>query len=215
MAANRAACAVGHHQPVGLNVKRAFGRFHRQRGVCVVACHRRHLVLPADVGPQFEGAGNEHLLDVVLLQVDHAGALVAGIGHQVELVDLVFFQKGAANVPAHAQAAGLVGNAQAVQDFERALGVTHRPRADRDGLVVVQHQHLKALQTRIDGRRQAHRPCANHDQRFALRRCGHQVGRRLVGINRVDVSTHVQAPNWSKSTLWCSDRNLPLINRFT
>jgi hypothetical protein len=31
-----------------------------------------------------------------LLQIDHAGAFVARVGHQIELVDLVFFQKGAA-----------------------------------------------------------------------------------------------------------------------
>ena len=215
MAADRAACAVGHHQPVGFDVKRAFGRFHRQRGVCVVALHSGHLVLPADVGLQFKCACNQHLLDVVLLQIDHAGALVARVGHQVELVDLVFFQKSAANVPAHAQATSLVGNAQTVQNFERALGVANGPRADRHGLVVVQHQHFKPLQTGINGRGQAHRPCANDDQRFALRRRGHQVGRRLVRINRVDVSTHVRAPEWSKSTLRCPGRNLPLINQFT
>ena len=215
MAADGAACAIGHHQPVGFDVERAFGRLHRQRSVRVVGRDGSDFVLPANVRAQFQRSGDQHFLHMVLLQVDHAGALVAGVGHQVELVHLVFFEEGAANVPAHAQAAGLVGNAQAVQNFQRSLGVAHRPRADRHGLVVVQHQHLKPLQTGINGCSQAHRPRANDDQGFALRRRGHQVGRRLVRINRVDVSTHVRAPEWSKSTLRCPGRNLPLINQFT
>ncbi len=118
MTANRAACAVGHHQPVGLDVKRAVGRFHRQRGVVVMARHGGDLMLPADVGTQRQCTGDQHFLNVVLLQVDHAGALVPCVGHQVELVNLAFIEEGAANVPAHAQLAGLLGNAQAIQDFK-------------------------------------------------------------------------------------------------
>jgi len=199
MAADRAARAIGHHQPVGLDVKRAVGRFHRQRGVVVVAGDGRDLVLPADVGTEFERAGDQHFLDVVLLQVDHARALVARIGHQVELVDLVLFEEGAADVPAHAQRTGRVGNAQAVQYFKRAFGIANRTRADGDGLVVVEHQHVQPLQAGVHGRSQAHRAGANDDQRFAQRRRGLQVGRRLVRINRVDVSPHRVSPVVVKS----------------
>ncbi len=176
MAANGAACAIGHHQPVGFDVKVAVGRFHRQGGVVALAVHGSHFVLPADVGPERQSAGDQHLLDVVLLEVDHAGALVACVRHQVELVDLVFFQKGATDVPAHTHVASLLGDAQPIQNFERSFGVAHRPRADRHRLVVVEHQHVQALQTGVDGSGQAHRPGSNDDQRLALRWRRPQVG---------------------------------------
>ena len=190
VAANRAACAVGHHQPIGFDVERAVGRFHGEGGVVVMTRDGGDLVLPTNVGAEFERARDQHFLDVVLLQVDHARALVAGVGHQVELVNLVFFQKSAADVPAHAQLAGLIGNAQTVKDFERALGIADGTRTDRDGLVVIEHQHLEPLQACINRGGQAHGACANDDQGAALRRLGAQVVRRFVGIDGVDVSTH-------------------------
>jgi len=190
VATDRAASAIGHHQPVGLDVKATIGRFDRERGVVLVARDGGDLVLPADVGAELKRARDQHFFDVVLLQVDHARALVARIGHQVELVNLLLVEEGAANVPAHAQAAGLLGDAQAVQDFQRTLGVTHGARTHRDGFVVVEHQHLQALQPGVDRGGQADGAGANDDQRLAQRRAGAQVGRRLVGINWVDVSAH-------------------------
>jgi len=61
-----------------------------------------HLVFPAQVHTERFGAPHQRFFQVVLLQVDHAGALVAGVGHEVEAVDLFFAQEGAAHIPAHA-----------------------------------------------------------------------------------------------------------------
>ena len=68
-------------------------------------------------------AGDHHLFQVVLLQVDHAGALVAGVGHQVEAIHLLLAEEGAPDVPAHALVAQRVTHAQAVEHFKRAFGV--------------------------------------------------------------------------------------------
>jgi hypothetical protein len=121
--ADRAARAVGHDQPVGLDVKSAVGGVHAQADMVRLIAHTHHLVAPADVGAQFQGAGHHHFFQVVLLQVDHAGALVAGVGHQVEAIHLLLAEEGAPHVPAHALVAQRVAHAQAVEHFERAFGV--------------------------------------------------------------------------------------------
>ena len=89
MATHRAARTIGHHQPIGLDVKRAVGRFDREGGDIRRGRDRRDFVLPSNVCPQGQGPGDQHFLDVVLLQIDHARPFVARIGHQVELVHLV------------------------------------------------------------------------------------------------------------------------------
>ena len=203
VAANRTARPIGHHQPIGLDIQAAIRRFYRQRGVVGSGGDSGHFVLPADVCAQFQCPGDQHFLHVVLLQIDHAGALVSRIGHQVELVHLFLFQKSTANVPAHAHVAGLVGNAQSVQNFERTLGIANRARADRHGFVIVQHQHLQPLQAGINGGSQTHRACANDDQRLALRRFAHQVCGGFVGVNRVGVGTHVKSSQMVKNTFRC------------
>jgi hypothetical protein len=167
-----------------------------------------HFVLPTDVSAQRQSTRNQHFFDVVLLQIDHAGALVTGVGHQVELVHLFLLQEGAANVPAHAHGAGLIGDPQAVQDFQCAFGIAHGPRTHRDGFVVVQNQHIQALQAGVDGRRQTHRTGTNDDQGPALRRRGHQVGWRLVGINWIGICTHAWSPAMRKAPLGARARNL-------
>ena len=208
MAANGAARPIGHHQPIGLNVKTAIGRLYSQGGVVSTGRHGHHLVLPTQIGPQLLGARNQHFLNVVLLQIDHAGALVTRIGHQVELVNLFLLQKSAANVPAHPQLARLIGNAQAVQNFERTLGITNRARTHRNGFVIVQHQHIQPLQAGIYGGSQPHGACANHNEGLAQRRLRHQVCRGFVGVNRVDVSTHWGSPAMRKAPSGATSRNL-------
>ena len=190
LAAHVGARPVGHDQPVGLDVKRTVGRFHAHAGTVGQRLHAHHLVFPAQIGTQFGGALHQRFFQVVLLQVDHARALVARAGHQVEAVHLFLAQKGAAHVPAHALVHHRIAHAQTVQNFQRTLGVTHRPRAKRHAVVFVQQQHIQPMQPRINGRCQPHRPRANDDQRLALRRAVHQVVRRLVRKGGVGVGGH-------------------------
>ena len=67
-----------------------------------LVAHAHRFALPADVYAQFQRTRHQGFFQIVLLQIDHARALVPRLWHQVELVHLVFLQKGASNVPAHA-----------------------------------------------------------------------------------------------------------------
>ncbi|MCY1382862.1 hypothetical protein D9M69_709250 [compost metagenome] len=101
----------------------AVGGFDAHAGAIGQRLDADHLVFPAQVHAERFGAPHQRFFQVVLLQVDHAGALVAGVGHEVEAVDLFFAQEGAAHVPAHTLVDDGVADAEAVEDFERALGV--------------------------------------------------------------------------------------------
>jgi hypothetical protein len=122
-------------------------------------------VLPAQVQRvELLRAVDEVFLEVVLLQVDHARALVAGLGQQVEAEHLAFAVEGAADVPGHALVDHALANAQAVQDLQRALGVAHAARADRDGVVVVEQDRRQPALRRVDAGGQAHRPPTDDDR---------------------------------------------------
>ena len=191
LAAHRAARTVGHDEPVGLDVEAPVRGLHRDGGVVGVRLHTHDLVLPADVHAQFHRPRHQGFFQVVLLQVDHARALVAGFGHEVEAVDLILLQEGAAHVPAHAFFTGEVAHAQAVEHLQRALGIAHRPRPHRDAVVLVEHQHRQVVQPGVDGRTQPHGAGADHDQRASLGAiCPLEVGRRPIGEFRVGVGRH-------------------------
>jgi hypothetical protein len=122
-------------------------------------------VVPAQVDQrQRRGALDQVALDVVLLQVDEGRALVAGLGQQVEAVDLLVVEEHLAHVPRHALVDHAVAAAQAVEHLERALGEADRARAAGQGVVVVQQHHGHLAQREVDGEREAHRAGADdHD----------------------------------------------------
>ena len=125
-AADAAARAIGHDQPIGLQAVDAVGRFHLQGGSVAVRRHRHHLVLEAQVQVgQCFGPGDLVFLQVILLQVDHAGALVVVLRAQVEVVNLFLAEESASDIPAHAFVDTRVAHAQAVQHLQRALGITN------------------------------------------------------------------------------------------
>ena len=160
--ANGRARAVRGHQPIGRQGVGTVGRFHAHGGLGIVLLHADDVVFKAhlQVG-QLAGAGHQVVLQVVLLQVHHAGALVAFLGAQVEVEHLAIAKKGAAHVPGHAFFHGRRAAVQAVEHFQRALGIAHAARADGDGVVVVQQQHLLALGRQVNRHGQTHRPRAN------------------------------------------------------
>ena len=188
LSAYRAARAVGHDQPIGVQRVAAFGRFNVQRCAALVGRHRQHLVLPAQIDQrQRLRALHQHLLQVVLLQIDHARPAVARLGQQVEAEHLALAMEGAADVPGHALGHHRVAHAQAVEDVQCALGIAQAARTDADGVVLVQQQHRLAALRSVDGGTQTNRPGTHHHQRHAagLRRV--DVGRAARGVARPGV----------------------------
>ncbi len=194
LAPHIAARPIGDDQPVGVDLEVAVGRFEAHAGAAVAVISQRlnahHLVFPAQVHTERFGAPHQRFFQVVLLQVDHAGALVAGVGHEVEAVDLFFAQEGAAHVPAHALVDDGVADAEAVEDFERALGVADGARAEGDAVFFVEQQHVQPLQAGVDGGGETDRAGPDDDQRFALRCALHEVGRAGVREGGVGVGGH-------------------------
>ena len=172
-AAGVAVGAVGGNDPVGLQFEYAIGRFDGQRGHVVAGVRglvqAQQLVLPAQV---HQGGCVAHLhqllFQIVLLQVDHGRQLVVAFGQQVELVGQLVVEEHLAHFPLDAPVGKALAHAQAVPDFKRALGVTHGPRADADGVVVVQHHACQAARRAIQRLRQADGPCADDDNGVAL-----------------------------------------------
>jgi hypothetical protein len=124
------------------------------------------------------------LLQVVLLKVDHAGSVVAGLGQQVEAEDLALAVEGAADVPGHAFIDHALAQPQAVEDLQRAFGVADTARAERDGVVLVEQHDRQAAQGGVDRSRQAHRAGADDHQRHALGFARADLCRALVLVAR-------------------------------
>jgi hypothetical protein len=188
-ATDRAACAVGDDQPVGVEGIRPVGRLDLQPRALVLRRHAGDLVLPAQLQVrQLLRALHQELFEVVLLQVHHARPVVVGLGQQVEAEHLVAAEEGAADVPGHALVDHRIAAAEPVEDLQRALGIAQPARADADGVVVVEQQHALALHRQVDGRGQAHRAGTDHDHRMAVDRAGKvELGRPAVGELRIGV----------------------------
>jgi hypothetical protein len=145
--------------------------------------HVDHLVPPADLHAQLRGALDQELLDVVLLQIDERRPPMAGLGQEIELIDLLCAEVHATDAPAHALFDQALAAAEAIQDLERALRPADRARAEADGVALVEQQQVDAALREIDRRGQADRPRAHHDHRPAPRRTG-ELGRLRIGIDR-------------------------------
>ena len=189
MAPHRTARTVGHDQPVGVDRVVAVSGLDLELRAVWLRRHAQHLVAPAQVQPrQGHRAFDQVLLEVVLLQVDHRRAPMAGLWQQVEVKHLVVAEKRAADVPGHALVDQCLAAAQPVQDLERALGVAQAARAQADGVVVVEQQHRQALLGQVYRRRQPDRACPYHHHRVALDASGGvEFGRSAVRVARVGV----------------------------
>ena len=87
---HRGARAVAGDHVVGVRAVVALGRLDREQHAVGVRLDADHLVVPAQVDRGSSArALDEVPLDVVLLQVDEGRPLVAGLGQQVEAVDLL------------------------------------------------------------------------------------------------------------------------------
>ena len=210
--ADRAARAVSHHQPVGLEMVDPVWRLHLERHHVLARAHRHHVALPAHLELR-QGAGALHqvVLEVILLQVDHARPVMVGLGAEVEIVDLVLAEEGAAHVPGHPLGDHLLTAAEPVEHFEGALCVAHAARADRHGVVVVDQEHTLALHGEVNGGGEAHRARADHhnrvmhDLRFGssrkLRRASVFEFRILVGTQHDTSSSGLLEHR--PPVLWC------------
>ncbi len=124
------------------------------------------------------------------------------------MIDLLFAQKGAAHVPAHALVDDGVAHAQTVKDLERTFGVAHGTRTERYAVFFVKQQHIQTVKPRVDGGGQPDRTGANHHQRLALGSGLHQVVGRMVGEGGVGVRGHL-CSSGNGATV---PNNSPLVN---
>ena len=89
----------------------------------VVPLQPAHLVAPAQINAgQLLNAIDEIGLGVKLLQIDEGRPLMAFLRQQVELVELGGAVKNLADAPHHALVDHALADAEAIPEFERALG---------------------------------------------------------------------------------------------
>uniref|UniRef100_A0A0N4Z6B8 Phenol hydroxylase n=1 Tax=Parastrongyloides trichosuri TaxID=131310 RepID=A0A0N4Z6B8_PARTI len=123
--AHRRTGAVAGDQPVRVQRIRAVGRLHAQRHAVVRLRHGDDLVLPAQIDIGFLARLLVQIaFGVVLLQVDEGRAAMAGFRQQVEAPHFLFAEEDLAHVPRHALVDHALADAEAVPDFQRALGKT-------------------------------------------------------------------------------------------
>jgi hypothetical protein len=83
-----------------------------------------HLVAPANVEiGQFRGACDKCVLKIILLQVDEGRHLVPILGQQIESIEQFVALIHLAEFPGHAFLKTGFGNAESVEDLERAFGI--------------------------------------------------------------------------------------------
>ena len=116
---------------------------------------------------------DQRRLDIVLLEVDEGRLLVAGLGQQVEAVERLVAVKDLAGPPGHALLDHRLGQAQPVEDLERALGEADRARALADAVGIVE-QHAPAPAGAPDrAPASGRRTRADDDHRVARRAAAH------------------------------------------
>ncbi|MNR04286.1 hypothetical protein D3C85_1202300 [compost metagenome] len=184
--------AVAGDQPIGMKLIGAFRRFHGQGHAGVGLDDTGDLVLPAqfDVGLQAR-LFIQVAFGVVLLQIDEGGAAVARLGQQVEAPDLLFAEEHLAHVPRHALVDHALPHAQAVPDFQGALGKADGPRSGGQAVVVIQHHHAHALAGKVQRGGQSDRARAHHHDLVPGKLAGGLVRVLFIGeLHRlkVDVS---------------------------
>ena len=141
-----AACAVGDHQPVAVQLIGAVGRVDGEPHAVIGGLNAGHAVSPAQIERgQACGARHQRLFEMVLLQVHEGRSAMTRFGKQVEAIDFMLAQKHPAAAPADAAIDHRLAAAKAVEDLERAFGVADCARSDADGLIIVEDDHRLAL----------------------------------------------------------------------
>ena len=139
--AHRRARPVAGHDVSRLEVVGAVRRLDPQRGVVPARLQSGHPVAEPQIDQRMrEGRLGEVTLHVILLEVDEGRHPVAVLGQQVEREDLALAVIGPPDLPADALLEHPIGDAQPVQDLERALRPADRARARGHHVVVVEHR---------------------------------------------------------------------------
>src|SRR3712207_968753 len=101
----------------------AIRRLNLEFDAILILAQTHNLVLPADlqVG-QLLCAIQQVSFNVVLLEVDEGGALMAGFGQQVEAVDRFVVEEDLAQVPGDALVDHALTATEAIEDLQSALG---------------------------------------------------------------------------------------------
>ncbi len=144
--------AVAGEQPIGGNAIAAVRRLDLERDAIGMVRDGNDMVAPAqlDRRPVPAQRFDQPLFDVVLLQVDEGGELVAVLGQQVEAEDPPVAEEHLAPVPGHALVDHRAGRSPAGRDLQGALGEADGARAGGHRVVVVEQQHWHAALREID-----------------------------------------------------------------
>ena len=124
---DRTARAIADNQPVSFYLITAIRCLDGQADVIIMRLNGHHLVFPAQRHARFLRALDHVFFQVVLLQVDHARALVAGLRPKIEIEYFLITEECAADIPAHTLADNRITAAKPVKNFQRALGIAETP----------------------------------------------------------------------------------------
>ncbi len=187
--AGRRTGAVAGDQPVGLKLVRSVRGIDGERDMVVLRRDADDLVAAADLDRlalcfQFPKALVEIKLEIILLQVDEGRAAVALFGQQVEAVDLALVEEDLAGVPDDALVDHGIAAAEAVEDFQRALGEADGARAPAHLVVVVEDENRHVLLGQVDRGPQTDRTGTDDNDRMTDRLARVLVGGPLIGIER-------------------------------
>ncbi len=180
--ANGAARAVGRDQIVALERIVPVRSAHGDRNPLRPRRGGDHPATPAQVHPaRAQQPLDQKPLQIILLQVDEGGALVAGLRQQVELVELAIAKEQLPDVPDDALVHGALPNPQPVEDLQRALGEADGA-APLGGFVVFVQQHgLDAMLSEVDRHAQADRTRSDDRHAIAAGLAGDELRRLAIG----------------------------------
>ena len=146
-----------------------------------------HLLLPADVDEAGLGRRLDAvMLEVVLLQVDEGRHAVAGLGQQVEFVDLARVEEHLARAPGDALVEQGLRHAQPVHDLERALRPADGAAAVGEVALLVDDDAAVAPAREVERGGEPHRPRTDDHDGVVRRLRRVLIGR--AGVGEPDVS---------------------------
>ena len=164
----RRARTVACDDIIRLQMIAAVRRIDGENGMIVALLQPDNLVAPTQVDlRQLADAIDQKCFGIILLQIDEGRHLVTVFRQQIELIEQLILKKDLADLPDHALFDHALGDAEAIPQFQRALGETDGARALTDPVGIIQHHDGMAALCQIDGERQADRPRPDHHHRMA------------------------------------------------
>ena len=186
--ANRTAHPVAGHDIVRRQRVASVGRLDLDRGAIDALGNAHDLVTETHVDRRLgQAAVVEEFLDVILLQIDEGREFLVWIGLQTEAVDRVFAMIDLALLPGDALLDHALGQAEAIPDFQRVLGLADRAAAQTHRIVLVEDNGRHAAQRQTERQRRTGEPRPHDDDGRTLART---LGGTAVGIVLVSVRTH-------------------------